>query len=138
MNLVTNLLGGVWALVLAWILFEMPAERSDGNIVQCGALLSLFFPNFYMAASWFVTLRLCALKRQRRVEPSLAALRPGGTGPLSRKWAPRHCTINPGSAFFNSAIPLRRRRTAVETQLLEETFISVRIVFRPSSVTLQL
>ena len=64
LNLVTNILAGVWALVLAWILFEMPAERIDGNVVQSGALLSLFFPIFYMAASWFVTLRLWRKKHQ--------------------------------------------------------------------------
>ncbi len=67
LNLVTNLLGGVWALVLGWILFEMPVERSDGNVVQTGALGSLFFPIFYMAASWFVTLRLWRKKRQARL-----------------------------------------------------------------------
>ncbi len=72
LNLVTNVLGGVWALFVAWVLFEMPVARVDGNIVQNGALLSLFFPVFYMAASWLVTLRIWRKKR-RLSESSLAA-----------------------------------------------------------------
>lgn len=65
LNLVTNLLGAVWAVVLGWIFLQMPAERVDGNVVQRGALISLFFPIFYMTASWLVTLRLWRKKRQR-------------------------------------------------------------------------
>jgi phosphatidylcholine synthase len=68
LNLVTNVLGGVWALVLAWVLYEMPAEPVDGNPVQRVALLSLFFPVYYMAASWLVTLRLWRKKRRLRAE----------------------------------------------------------------------
>jgi phosphatidylcholine synthase len=72
LNLVTNVLGGVWALVLAWALYEMyetPGEPVDGNVVQRVALLSLFFPAYYMAASWLVTLRIWRKKRRLRPEP---------------------------------------------------------------------
>jgi phosphatidylcholine synthase len=69
LNVVTNLLAGVWALGLAWILFEMPVQQVEGNVVQRAALYSLFFPIYYMTASWLVTLRLWRKKRQRRTKP---------------------------------------------------------------------
>jgi hypothetical protein len=37
--------------------------------VQRAALYSLFFPIYYMTASWVVTLRLWRKKRQRRAKP---------------------------------------------------------------------
>jgi len=69
LNLVTNVLGGLWALVLAWVLYEMP----HGNVRE-SALVSLYFPIFYMAASWLVTLRLWRTRR-RRAE-ALGSLQP--------------------------------------------------------------
>jgi phosphatidylcholine synthase len=68
LNLVTNALGAVWALVLAWVLYQMPVAPLDGNVVQQGAIVSLFFPVFYMAASWLVTLRIWRKKRRVRTE----------------------------------------------------------------------
>jgi phosphatidylcholine synthase len=69
LNLVTNLLGAFWGLLLAWILYEMPAQPIEGSAAQRAALLSLFFPIYYLAASWLVTLRIWQKKRRRLPEP---------------------------------------------------------------------
>jgi phosphatidylcholine synthase len=56
LNMVTNVLGALWGLLLVWIvLVSMPA--ADGSAVTMG-LISLSFPVFYMAASWVVTFRV--------------------------------------------------------------------------------
>lgn len=69
LNLVTTALGSLWGLLLAWILYEMPTTPVEGSTAQRAALLSLFFPIYYLAASWLVTLRLWRRKRRRLHEP---------------------------------------------------------------------
>jgi phosphatidylcholine synthase len=64
LNMVANVLGSVWGLMVVWILCEMPVKPIEGNIVMRGALVSLYFPTFYMAASWIVTLRVWRKKRR--------------------------------------------------------------------------
>jgi phosphatidylcholine synthase len=54
----TSFLGGVWVVLLAWILWTLPA--SDAAPVAEGqrtlAVVSLFFPVYYMVVSWAITL----------------------------------------------------------------------------------
>ena len=58
----TNFLGGVWAMLLVWILWRLPTEplateagaaKHDRTL----ALISLFYPAYYVALSWGITLR---------------------------------------------------------------------------------
>lgn len=55
----TNFLGGVWVVLLAWVLWTMPGngqppEGADANH-RLLAFLSLFYPAYYMAVSWAIT-----------------------------------------------------------------------------------
>ena len=57
LNRVTNLLAGVWVGLVVWILWRLPDEAlspasEPGRLTRGLALLSLFFPAFYLAASW--------------------------------------------------------------------------------------
>ncbi len=57
LNAVSNVLGIVWTVALAWVLWTWPA---DHRVTEAGwwrdlAALSLFYPVFYLAASWWVT-----------------------------------------------------------------------------------
>ena len=51
LNRITNILAAVWVIQIIWVLIAAPEHR--GNV----ALASLCFPIFYMAASWWVSLR---------------------------------------------------------------------------------
>ena len=51
LNRITNMLAAVWVLQIIWVLLADPQHRT--NVV----LASLFFPIFYMAASWWVNWR---------------------------------------------------------------------------------
>jgi phosphatidylcholine synthase len=51
LNRFTNVLGAVWAVMLVWILASTPEQR------RTLVFVSLFFPLYYMAASWWVSLR---------------------------------------------------------------------------------
>ncbi|MGD9720971.1 MAG: phosphatidylcholine/phosphatidylserine synthase [Pirellulales bacterium] len=57
----TNFLGGVWVVLLVWILWDLPAEElASGKTVpsydRTSALVSLFYPVYYLAISWAITL----------------------------------------------------------------------------------
>jgi phosphatidylcholine synthase len=56
----TNFLGGVWVALLVWVLWDLssdqPIARGAAQPVQTLALASLFYPIYYMAASWGITL----------------------------------------------------------------------------------
>lgn len=59
-EILTNVLGGIWAIQLCWLLSEMiaGAESAEPWALNRGLVLStLPFPVFYMAASWVITLR---------------------------------------------------------------------------------
>jgi phosphatidylcholine synthase len=73
LNRVTTVLGGLWAGLLVWIMLALPAEYPSPR--ELGetwprplAVLSLFFPVYYVAASWFVTARLWKVRRRSRKE----------------------------------------------------------------------
>lgn len=58
----TSFLGGVWVVVLLWVLWELPthdppadARAAENNFRW--ALVSLLYPIYYMAVSWALTLR---------------------------------------------------------------------------------
>lgn len=77
LNRATNLLGGAWTGMLVWILVVLLGETRRGDEVSDGwplslALWSLFFPVYYMTASWLVTWHFWQVRRRRRED----ALRP--------------------------------------------------------------
>lgn len=65
LNVVANVLGAVWTVMLAWVLWNLPgsdalsAGTADATVMGLAAA-SLFYPVFYLAASWAVTLKLWA------------------------------------------------------------------------------
>jgi phosphatidylcholine synthase len=68
LNTVNNILAGIWACMLAWLLHYMAAGRYPGDAARATtdsvALISLFYPAFYMASSWTITLRYWGRKRR--------------------------------------------------------------------------
>jgi phosphatidylcholine synthase len=69
LNQLTNLLAVVWAALMIWILFGMPAggplaPDADDDPIRWVALFSLFFPAYYLVASWVVTARLWLARRR--------------------------------------------------------------------------
>jgi phosphatidylcholine synthase len=59
LNRVSNVLGIVWTGMLAWVLWKLPSDRFHEPFehVWWVAIVSLYYPIFYMAASWTITLR---------------------------------------------------------------------------------
>jgi phosphatidylcholine synthase len=51
LNRATNVLAAIWAVMLVWILASAPEHR------RTLVFISLFFPAYYMAASWWVSIR---------------------------------------------------------------------------------
>lgn len=66
LNQITVLLGVAWAVLLVLILWDMPSADSitESDTIRRLAVLSLFFPAWYMIASWVITLRLWRGRRQ--------------------------------------------------------------------------
>jgi phosphatidylcholine synthase len=69
LNQFTSLLGAFWAILLVWIIWNMPDDSTRSL-----ALLSLLFPAWYLGASWIISVRLWRRKRRRRREPIRAVL----------------------------------------------------------------
>jgi phosphatidylcholine synthase len=61
LNRATVLLGAAWVVLLVWILWTMPNESTRPL-----TLLSLFFPIWYLAVSWIISVRFWRRKRRRR------------------------------------------------------------------------
>lgn len=59
LNWWSNVLSVVWVVVLAAVLWSMPAGKdpSTSTLAWTLAMVSLFYPIFYMGASWIVTVR---------------------------------------------------------------------------------
>jgi len=58
----TNFLGGVWVMLLVWILWDLPSEELLSGATVPGydrtlAVVSLFYPIYYIAISWSITIR---------------------------------------------------------------------------------
>jgi phosphatidylcholine synthase len=72
LNRVTTILGICWAPMIAAIIWQMPrsAGESFARSTQLLALMSLFYPVFYLGASWVISLRhwrkQALLSRERR------------------------------------------------------------------------
>jgi phosphatidylcholine synthase len=68
LNRVTNMLAVPWTVLLVLSMWLLPGD--DGRRL---ALASLFFPVWYMAASWVVTLRIWRRRRRaERVRPAVS------------------------------------------------------------------
>jgi phosphatidylcholine synthase len=65
LNRITNLLAAGWTLLVIWILVELPADGADSHI-RTIAIGSLFFPVYYLTASWIVSARLWRMRRTTR------------------------------------------------------------------------
>ncbi|HTU18230.1 MAG TPA: CDP-alcohol phosphatidyltransferase [Gemmataceae bacterium] len=63
LNLITSLLGMLWAIFLVWMIWIMPDDST-----RTLALLSLLFPAWYLGASWIISVRFWRRKRRRRRE----------------------------------------------------------------------
>jgi phosphatidylcholine synthase len=64
LNRLTTLLGAAWAALLGAVLAAL--ARGEGAAARRLALASLYFPAYYMAASWAVSLRIWRRRRARR------------------------------------------------------------------------
>lgn len=64
-NLVSNVLGAVWGVMLVVLLWNLPGDRlPTSEDSQRGlSLASLFYPAFYMAASWAISLKIWKASR---------------------------------------------------------------------------
>lgn len=69
LNVVHNVLAAAWALMLGWILWGLPTDdvlrgpTGLGGVRQV-AQASLFYPAFYLGASWVVSAQFWARKRR--------------------------------------------------------------------------
>jgi phosphatidylcholine synthase len=68
LNLVTNILGGLWAMLLAWILYRLPIEPSaSDDSIRWLIVASLLFPIYYLVVSWTISVRMWLRQwRERR------------------------------------------------------------------------
>jgi len=69
----SNLLGAVWAAMVVWIVCCLPAGATppasgEGRPLRALILLSLFFPVYYMVASWAVSWTLGRRRRGERID----------------------------------------------------------------------
>ncbi len=71
LNRMTSLMGAVWAAFALWILVGLPPKDaasggSEEDRLRLLGLLSLFFPIYYLVASWLIS-----LKHWRRRQPTM-------------------------------------------------------------------
>lgn len=64
----SNFLGGVWVVMLLWVLWALPASDppEDAKLAEQSwqwAMISLFYPAYYMAVSWGITIQRWQRKR---------------------------------------------------------------------------
>jgi phosphatidylcholine synthase len=63
-NQLSNLLGFIWAGLLVWILVRLPDGPPVDQITLDLALLSLFYPLFYLTISWTISVKYWLRKRR--------------------------------------------------------------------------
>jgi phosphatidylcholine synthase len=65
LNAASNLLGAPWCCLLLAVMFRLPSGASTkvDDLTWWLAAISLYFPAFYMVASWTVTLRFWKARR---------------------------------------------------------------------------
>ena len=83
---VTTALGALWMVLLVWILWRLLWGRFDENSADRWAVASLFFPLYYLVASWAVTLRLWRSRPRRRAE-AIGGRRPVLAGTARRRFS---------------------------------------------------
>jgi phosphatidylcholine synthase len=65
LNLLTNVFGVAWAVMLACVLYRLPLDGSEADeTTRWLIVISLLFPLYYMVVSWAVSVRLW--RRRRR------------------------------------------------------------------------
>lgn len=59
LNVLSNILGALWGILLAGVLGQLPANQQPtaSGPAWILALVSLYYPAFYMGASWWVTMK---------------------------------------------------------------------------------
>lgn len=57
LNLLTNVLGAAWGVVLAVILWRLTTAGEVDELTRALTYASVFFPVWYLAASWLISLR---------------------------------------------------------------------------------
>ena len=68
LNMLTNVFGGLWALLLAWVLYRLPVDGSDADeATRWLIVFSLLFPVYYLVVSWAVSVRLWQRRRRERL-----------------------------------------------------------------------
>jgi phosphatidylcholine synthase len=65
LNRITNFLAVGWTLLVFFILIELPVDGADSR-TRTLAVASLFFPLYYLTASWIVSARLWSIRRAAR------------------------------------------------------------------------
>jgi len=72
LNRWTNWLGAAWSVLLIWIVWRMPATRTDGvtadEATRWLVLASLVFPAYYLGVSWAISVRI-AVRAYKRALP---------------------------------------------------------------------
>ena len=58
LNRWTNQLGAVWAILLIWVVWRLPAEGNIDPVTLILAVISLVFPAYYLLISWGISLRI--------------------------------------------------------------------------------
>ncbi|GAC1465589.1 MAG: phosphatidylcholine synthase [Isosphaeraceae bacterium] len=62
LNRMSNVLAAGWAVILAWVLWTLPSHEvlqahGGGGVFRAAAFASLFYPVFYVVASWVISVR---------------------------------------------------------------------------------
>jgi phosphatidylcholine synthase len=65
LNMITNGLGAIWAAMLVWVYFRMPLGVRPGAETFWPAVISLFFPVYYLVASWVITVQVYVRERNK-------------------------------------------------------------------------
>jgi phosphatidylcholine synthase len=73
LNAWTTVLGALWGCLLIWILMDPSPVPLSNDRTRWAAAVSLFFPVYYLVASWVVTLRFW-LRRRPGPRPEMLAL----------------------------------------------------------------
>lgn len=66
LNRIFILLGVVWVALVLWMLGAAWAAPTDRELVRQIAIGSLFYPVYYLLASWWISLRVWRRRRPRR------------------------------------------------------------------------
>jgi hypothetical protein len=73
LNQITSLLGAIWTIFPLWILLQpklnLPwLQVSPSEFTRGLAIFSLFFPIYYLIASWYVSWKLRVTRRSARAQ----------------------------------------------------------------------